>query len=116
MSILVPPFMRRPLHAFIVPHVANPVGWLHHLADDLRDAVAVAVARLTAAVDDLMTASHGEPAWNLVLHAGQGCDPLFELRPYTQAPGGYEHLGLYLCEETPATSAGRLREALRGGG
>jgi hypothetical protein len=54
-----------------------------------------------------------EPAWNLVCHTGEGCGPILELRPYTQPLGGYEHLGLYICEETPATSAGRLRAALR---
>lgn len=114
-TTLVPSFMRRPLHAFVVPHAPTTVGWLHHLADDLRDALAVAVARLTAAVDDLMAEDGGEPAWNLVFHTGSGCDPLIELRPYTQPLGGFEHLGLYACEETPATSAARLRGAVRGG-
>ena len=108
--VLVPPFMRRPLHAFVVP--AGPeAGWLHHLDDELLDALALALARLTRAADTLMTASHGEPAWNIVCHTGPGIGPLFELRPFTQPLGGYEHLGLYLCEERPETSAARLREA-----
>jgi len=113
-TTLVPPFMRRPLHAFVVPH-GPPAGWLHHLPDAVLGALALAVARLTAALSALMTAELGEPAWNLVCHAGPGCGPVFELRPFTQPLGGYEHLGLYLCEERPATSAGRLREALSAG-
>ena len=110
-STLVPAFMRRPLHAFIVPE-GDDAGWLHHLPPARRDALALAVARLTLATSALMAGSGREPAWNLVCHTGQGCGPLLELRPYTQPLGGYEHLGLYICEETPATSAGRLRGAL----
>jgi hypothetical protein len=109
--VVVPPFMRRPLHCFVVP-AGGEAGWLHHLDDAVRDAVALAVARLTLAVSGLMAASGREPAWNLVCHAGAGCAPLFELRAYTQPLGGYEHLGLYICEETPATSARRLAAAL----
>jgi hypothetical protein len=108
---LVPPFMRRPLHAFIV-HQGDDAGWLHHVPAPTLDALALAVARLTLATSALMAGSGREPAWNLVCHAGEGCGPILELRPYTQPLGGYEHLGLYICEETPATSAGRLRDAL----
>ncbi|GJM21168.1 MAG: hypothetical protein DHS20C15_10830 [Planctomycetota bacterium] len=109
-SVLVPTFMRRPLHAFVAP--ATPgVGHLHHMPSEERDACALLVARLCAALDALMTASHGEPAWNLICHTGAGIGPLFELRPFTQPLGGYEHLGLYLCEESPQRSAARLRDA-----
>jgi len=108
---LVPPFMRRPLHAFIVP-VADDAGWLHHLDERVRDACALAIARLTHAVSAAMDSHGQEPAWNLTCLAGEGCGPVFELRAFTQPLGGYEHLGLYLCEERPATSAARLREAL----
>ena len=111
---LVPSFMRRPLHAFIVP-AGGEVGWLHHLDDAVRDAVALATARLTRAVSAAMTAAGQDPAWNLVVHNGPGCGPLLELRPFTQPFGGYEHIGLYLCEERPETSAARLREALAAG-
>lgn len=116
---MVPSFMRRPLHAFLVPLApgggarrAARAGWLHHLDDDGRDAFALALARLAAAVTREMQRRSGEPAWNMILHTGPGQAPLLELRPWTQPLGGFEHLGLYLCEERPETSAGRLREAL----
>ncbi|MGQ0551733.1 MAG: hypothetical protein ACT4PU_00770 [Planctomycetota bacterium] len=112
-TTLVPPFMRRPLHAFIVPRRSvTPAGWLHHLDEKVRDAVAFAVARLCQATSTLMANEGREPAWNLICHEGLGCEPIFEMRPFTQPLGGYEHLGLYLCEERPATSAARLRAAL----
>ncbi len=108
---LVPTFMRRPLHAFIVP--AGPeVGFLHHLDPEVLDGLALAVARLTHAITALMTNTQDGPAWNLIVHTGPGRGPLVELRPFTQPLGGYEHLGLYLCEETPVRSAERLRQAL----
>lgn len=110
-TTLVPAFMARPLTAFIVPH-GPAAGWLHHLDAAVLSALASASARLTAALDALMTEQFGEPAWNLICHTGEGCGPLLELRPFTQPLGGYEHLGLYLTEETPAASAARLRHAL----
>jgi len=119
---LVPSFMRRPLHAFIVPLApgvtpggpprAQRAGWLHHLPEPARDAFALALARLARAVSVDMERRNGEPAWNMIVHTGPGCGPLLELRPFTQPLGGFEQLGLYLCEEKPETSAGRLREAL----
>lgn len=109
-AVIVPPFMRRPLHAFVVP--AGPeAGALHHMEAEARADAAVAAARLCASVDALMRADGGEAAWNLVLHTGPGVGPLFEMRAFTQPLGGFEHLGLYLCEERPETSAGRLQEA-----
>jgi len=108
---LVAPFMRRPLHAFVVP-AGGPHGALHHLDEPVRDALAFALARLLAAVPVAMRARGDVPAYNLLCHAGPGVGPLFELRAYTQPLGGYEQLGLYLCEERPATSARRLRDAL----
>ena len=108
---LVPSFMRRPLHAFIVP-AGRDAGWLHHLEAPVLAAVALAAARLTHAVTAAMLAAGQEPAWNLIVHTGPGCAPLIELRPFTQPFGGYEHIGLYLCEERPETSAARLRAAL----
>jgi hypothetical protein len=110
-TTLVPDFMARPLHTFVVPH-GDPVGWLHHMQPATRDAVAVCLTRLFAAVDTLMSADGREPAWSLTVHTGQGCGPLFELRPLTQTMGGFEQLGLYLCEERPCSSAARLAEAL----
>jgi hypothetical protein len=112
-TIVVPSFMRRPLHAFIVP-AGEDAGWLHHLERPVREALAVATARLTLAISALMAAGGREPAWNLVCHTGAGCGPVLELRPYTQPLGGYEHLGLYICEERPETSAARLRRAYSG--
>jgi len=111
-TTLVPHAMSRPLHAFIVPH-GPPVGWLHHLEADVLSAVATATAHLCAALDELMTEQFGEPAWNLIVHTGAGCAPLIEARPFTQPLGGYEHLGVWLSEETAAASAGRLRGAVR---
>jgi hypothetical protein len=106
--------MRRPLSAFVVP-TGDDTGWLHHMPPEVLDACAFAIARLTLAVSVAMASSGAEPAWNLVCHAGPGCGPLFELRAFTQPLGGYEHLGLYLCEERPETTAARLRAVINAG-
>jgi hypothetical protein len=111
-TVLVPPFMRRALQAFVIPEGAGPVGWIHHLPEDVLDATALVVARLTAALNALMVEQFGEPAWNLIWHTGPGAWPVLEMRAFTQPLGGYEHMGIYLCEEHPETTARRLRQAL----
>ncbi len=108
---LVAPFMRRALQSFVLP--ADPgAHFLHDLSDDDLASFGLAIARVTGATSRLMQRDHGEPAWNVVFHSGTDTPLVAELRAYTQPLGGFEQLGLYLCEETPETSAGRLREAL----
>jgi hypothetical protein len=38
----------------------------------------------------------------------------FEFLPYTQEMGGFEHLGLYLCQGNPKECAHIARELLEG--
>lgn len=109
---LVAPFMRRALQSFVVPSEPS-ARFLHELSDDALVELGVAIARVTGATSRVMVEHHGEPAWNLVMHTGVEVPLVIELRAYTQPLGGYEQLGLYLCEQTPETSAERLRAALR---
>ena len=50
-----------------------------------------------------------EVAYNVVTNNGPGAGLCFEFLPYTQEMGGLEHLGLYICQESPATVAAELR-------
>lgn len=109
---LVAPFMRRALQSFVVPSEPS-ARFLHELSDDALVDLGAALARVTGATSRVMAEHHGEPAWNLVLHTGADTPLVAELRAHTQPLGGYEQLGLYLCEQTPETTAGRLRDALR---
>jgi hypothetical protein len=53
-----------------------------------------------------------EVAYNVTTHNGPGAGLYFEFLPYTQEMGGFEHLGLYLCQGNPIKSAQTARELL----
>jgi galactose-1-phosphate uridylyltransferase len=55
-----------------------------------------------------------EIAYNVVTHNGPGAGLYFEFLPYTQEMGGYEHLGLFICQGDPEEVAERLRAYLDG--
>ena len=53
-----------------------------------------------------------EPAYNVITHNGPGAGLYFEFLPYTQEMGGFEHLGLYLCQGNPQASAAYTQKLL----
>ena len=55
---------------------------------------------------------HREPAYNLVFHSGVSGTFYVEILPHTQEMGGYEQMGLYLCQGTARTSTEDYRRAL----
>jgi hypothetical protein len=59
-----------------------------------------------------MPTIHKDTAYNVTVHNGSETGLYCEFLPYTQATGGYEHLGLSLCHATPPNAAQTLRELL----
>ena len=49
-------------------------------------------------------------AYNIVAHTGPGAGIFFDFFPYTQETGGFEHLGLYVCQSTPLLCADSINE------
>jgi hypothetical protein len=54
-----------------------------------------------------------ETAYNVITHNGSGAGLYFEFLPYTQETGGFEHLGLFVCQANPNDTATRIREFLK---
>ncbi len=52
-------------------------------------------------------------AYNIVAHTGPGAGIFFDFFPYTQETGGFEHLGLYVCQSTPRLCADYINEMKR---
>jgi hypothetical protein len=98
--LLVPYFMRRPYDLFLLIKDTTK-QFLYELddvevaavADGWRDAIRVMLS--------VMPMIGKEPAYNLITNNGPGCGVYFEFLPYTQEIGGFEHLGLYLCQGNP---------------
>ena len=112
-QLLVPYFMRRPYDLLLILKETDR----RHLRD-LGAAEMTAVARgwhdALRAIRALMPELGREIAYNVVTHNGPGAGLYFEFLPYTQEMGGYEHLGLFICQGDPEEVAERLRAYLDG--
>ena len=113
--LLVPYFMRRPYASMLVVKDTSK-AYLHELSpEELKDITRGWCDAITAMLS-IMPEIGREPAYNIVTHNGPGAGLYFEFLPYTQETGGYEHMGLWICQNTPETAAETLREACRATG
>lgn len=109
--LLTPHFMRRPYDMFLVLkdtskrdlHTLNQAE-LEAVADGWQDGIRIML--------DIMPRIGKEVAYNITTHNGPGAGLYFEFLPYTQEMGGFEHLGLYLCQGNPLKSAHDARDIL----
>lgn len=109
--LLVPPFMRRPYQMMLVIKETTR-RHLTELAPQELEALAQGWHDATRALHHIMPAMGREVAYNIIGGNGAGGGLYFELLPYTQEMGGLEHLGLYICQETPGRAAARLRSVM----
>lgn len=110
--LLVPYFMRRPYDLMLLLKNTRR-RHLHDLSDDEIAAVSRAWHDVIKAFRSLMPGLNKETAYNVITHNGPGAGLYFEFLPYTQETGGFEHLGLIVCQENPSQAALRLREMMK---
>lgn len=109
--LLVPYFMRRPYNMMLI--LKDPAkGYLHQLGDHELSAVAEGWGDAIRAIRQIMPGIGRELAYNVVAHNGPGAGLYFEFLPYTQEQGGFEQLGLIICQGNPRDVASRLREVI----
>ena len=111
-AVLVTPyFMRRPYDMTLLIkepsksylHMLNPKE-IEAIADGWQDAIRIMIT--------IMPRIGKEIAYNVTTHNGPGAGLYFEFLPYTQEMGGFEHLGLYLCQGNPYQSAQTAKKIL----
>lgn len=111
--LMTPYFMRRPYDMLLLikdttksclyelePHEIEAI------ADGWQDGIRIMMS--------VMTRIGKEIAYNITTHNGPGAGLYFEFLPYTQEMGGFEHLGLYLCQGNPRDAAQTARDILDG--
>ncbi len=108
---VVPFFLRRPLDVMILTSPALGAERLHHMPRGARLEFAVMSARILRAVLKAMERRGRIPTYNLVFH-NEETHFYMEVLPYTQEMGGYEHLGLFVCQSEPHESAALLKECM----
>jgi galactose-1-phosphate uridylyltransferase len=111
--LLVPFFMRRPFDMMLLMKDVTKQR-LHELTLPEITAVAEGWHDALRAIHWIMPHIGKETAYNVVTHNGPGAGLYFEFLPYTQEMGGFEHLGLFVCQGSPGDAANRLREYLGG--
>lgn len=109
--LLTPYFMRRPYDMFLLLK-DTAKSYLHQLNEDEITAVSNGWQDAIRIMLDVMPRIGKVPAYNVTTHNGPGAGLYFEFLPYTQEMGGFEHLGLYLCQGNPMESAKIAREIL----
>ena len=111
--LVVPYFMQRPLTVMLLPIVGG-LRHLYQLTQQERLDLATALQATIRSLLVLIPAYQRPPAYNFVLHNGPGNDLYLEFFPITQTNGGFERLGLWICQERPQRAAQMLRQALAG--
>jgi galactose-1-phosphate uridylyltransferase len=111
--LLVPHFMKRPYDMLLLVR-ATEKAHLFDLDDDELEAVARGWHRATALINRLMPRLGQPPAYNVLVHNGPGAGLYFEFKPHTQVTGGFERIGLHVCQGSPEQAAADLRAELEG--
>jgi galactose-1-phosphate uridylyltransferase len=106
--LLVPYFMRRPFDMFLQVNDTSK-RYLYELNEVEIAAVADGWHDAIRAILLLMPQLGKEKAYNVITNSGPGAGLYFEFLPYTQEIGGFEHLGLYMCQGNPQDTAEQLR-------
>ena len=109
--LLTPYFMRRPFDMFLVLKDSKK-AYFHQLDDKEIAAVADGWRDAIRIMNCIMPRIGKEVAYNVTTHNCPGTGLYFEFLPYTQEMGGFEHLGLFLCQGNPLNSAQTAREML----
>ncbi len=109
--LVVPYFMRRPYWSMLVLEDFDK-QYLHQLSKPELTAVARGWSELTRAFREIMPSMGKVFAYNALVHNGPGAGLYIEFLPFTQEDGGYERLGLWVCQERPENAAATLRKHL----
>jgi galactose-1-phosphate uridylyltransferase len=109
--LMVPYFMRRPFDMLLLLKDVHK-RYLHELTAAERAAVADGWHDAIRAFYVLLPEMGREIAYNVLTHNGPGAGLYFEFLPHSQETGGFERLGLAVCQANPSDAASRLRELL----
>ncbi len=109
--LLTPYFMRRPFDMMLILK-DTAKRYVHQLTAEEIKAVAEGWHDAIRTMLWVMPKIGRETAYNIVTNNGPGAGLYFEFLPYTQEMGGFERLGLFICQGNPQDSAAQIKEFL----
>jgi galactose-1-phosphate uridylyltransferase len=112
--LLVPYFMRRPYYMMLLMKDVTK-QYLCELTPAELTALAEGWHDAIGAILEIMPLIGKEPAYNVTVNNGPGAGLYVEFLPYTQEIGGFEKLGLWVCQDNPQNVAAQLRHTVHSG-
>ncbi len=109
--LMVPYFMRRPFDMLLINKDVSK-QYLHELTSKERKTFTIATQQAIQAIFKIMPQMGKEPAYNLTINNGPGTGIYFELLPKTQEMGGYEQVGLWVCQANPYECVKQLQDMI----
>lgn len=109
--LIVPYFMKRPLDMMLILKDTSK-RYLHQLNLSEQQQVSRAIQEATQAIIVLMQEMEIEPAYNIIVDNGPGCGLYLEFLAKTQKMGGYEQIGLFVCQANTEQVATQLRQQI----
>ncbi len=110
-ELVVPYFMKRPYDMMLLMKDSSKQylceltpAELRSMAEGWRDAVWATL--------EILPQLGKDTAYNLTVNNGPGAGIYLEILPYTQETGGFERLGMWVCQNTPSNVAEALRATL----
>ncbi|QSX35008.1 hypothetical protein JYB87_07260 [Shewanella avicenniae] len=108
-QLMVPYFMKRPLDMLLIFKESHK-RYLHQLTTYELTQLAQGIQQAIRAIVGLMTQMGMTPAYNMIINNGPGCGLYVEFLTKTQMMGGYEQIGLYVCQANPYHNANSIRQ------
>jgi len=109
--LLVPEYMRRPGDMLLLVKNSHK-RYLHQLDEQELKDVSRGWSDALLAIHKYMPALNRPVAYNALTLNGPGAGLYFAFLPFTQETGGFEHLGLAVCQVDPFDTARKLRSFL----
>ncbi|BEU05136.1 galactose-1-phosphate uridylyltransferase [Agarivorans sp. OAG1] len=109
LQLIVPYFMKRPLDMLLIVKDSDK-RYLHQLNSIEQQQLVEGMQQAIQAILHLMEQMGIPPAYNMIINNGPGCGLYLEFLPKTQMMGGYEQIGLFVCQANAADSAELLRQ------
>ena len=86
--------------------------YIHELTSEEIGGVTEGIQLAIKGIIHLMQQQGKTPSYNLVVNNGPGAGLYFEFLAHTQELGGFEYLGLWVCQANTLEIATELRRAL----
>jgi len=111
--LIVPYFMKRPYNMLVLIKDHHK-QYIHQLTRDERSDLVTAMVAAIRAIISIMQQLGKAPAYNININNGPGTGVYLELLASTQLTGGFEHIGLWICQANPNEVASQLRQIVNG--